>query len=280
MFILKGLQSAGRFVKADIRGYFLAAFAVLAAAALKISGTPLAVFLILVLVWSALCIIGCFPEKDEKYESLLAKYKEENAYNETIIKQRDDATRKAETEEKRATKLSGLLFTQFCMRITERFRAAGFPDASWDFLTPEPETALADGQKVRIKLKDSGDFVYADVSFHPRSGILSLDISKPIDDIPSEPVQKIQESLQKPERKNEDEALKKWLDDHASDVEDDGFSANKKGRQSFVYTKDLPSDKSLWPRLCELLVEDEFYDSAKPTEDGIEIAIKNFQAAV
>lgn len=267
MPILKASQTVGRALRADARNYFLAFFAAMIAAILPLPGKVYPVLIVMICLWAALCVLSAFPDK---------RLEGEKAFAERTIRERDEAQEARAVSEQRANALEDLLLTQFYLRVTDRLRAEGFSDASWDFLTTHPNEALIEGKEVRIKLNDAGDFVTADAQFHPRSGVLKLNISRPVQDIPQAPVEQVKAVLKSADRKNADTVLEQWLRAHASDIEDAGFEANKKGKSAYVYAKDLP-DKALWPRLGELLEADEFYEHVEAADDGLLIQIKNWR---
>ena len=288
LIILKGLQKAGKALHADAHSYFFAALAILAAAVVHLPGAYIPVLAVAVSVWIVLCVLAHIPLRDDEKSALEQQLLDEKQFNENIIAQRD-AAQKAEMDveqrmrelqasaDEQTGSMTAMLCTQFYLRITDRLRAEEFADASWDFITLEPNEALVAGKEVRIKLADAGNFLYADVIFAPRSGILKMNISKPVQDIPQAPVESVKKTVENSERKKADGELRAWLKEHASDVEDAGFEANKRGLTTYLFTKNLPADKSLWPRLCELLVIDEFYESAEPADDGIRIEIKDWR---
>lgn len=273
MSFLNAMQSAGRALRADARNYFFAAFAALMVAVLPIPGKLFPLLVILISAWAVLCILSAIPDKTLKeYEKRLA---EQTGLAEKAAQEHEAAEEARTAEAQKNALLADMLCTQFYLRITERLRAEGFSDASWDFITTKPDEALISGNAVRIKLNCAGDFASADVQFAPRSGVLKLSVSRPVQDIPAKPVEEVKKTVQSAGRKNEDELLGKWLQEHASDIEDVGFEANKRGKTSYTYTKDLP-DKALWQRLGELLEADEFYEHVEAADEGLVIRIKNF----
>lgn len=274
MPVLNIIQSAGRALRADARNYFFAAFAALMIAVLPIPGKLFPLLFGLIIAWAVLCVLSAFPDKTlNGYEKRLS---EESEFAEKALRERDAAREERTAEAQKNALFADMLCTQFYLRITERLRAEGFPNASWDFITPKPDEALISGDTVRIKLNSAGDFASADVQFAPRSGVLKLSVSKPVQDIPAKPVEEVKKTVQSAARKNEDDLLEKWLKEHASNIEDVGFEANKRGKTSYTYTKDLP-DKALWPRLAELLEADEFYEHVEAADDGLLIQIKVYQ---
>lgn len=287
--ILMGLQKAGKALHADAHSYFFAALAVLAADMFHLPGEYIPVLAVAVVVWIVLCIFSHIPLRDEEKAAMVQQLLDEKQFNENVIIERDTALKDATDIKRRMDKLqadfevqignlASMLCTQFYLRITERLRAEGFSGTSWDFLTPHPNEALTAGKEVRIKLTDADEYQTADVQFHPHSGVLSMRISKPVADVPQAPVEKVREIVQSSARKVDDGVLEDWLRQNASAVEDAGFEANKKGLTSYIYSKNLPGDKALWPRLGALLEQDEFYEHVEMTNDGLRIQIKNWGA--
>ena len=78
------------------------------------------------------------------------------------------------------------------------------------------------------------------------------------------------------EKPEETAALKKWLVENESDIDDLGYDAYAKGRSDFTITSNLPP-KELWPYLSRLLECNNDYDSVEPTADGITIHMKSWE---
>lgn len=272
--------------------FWLGAAVLLASALLHPPVQFIAAIAITAVLWATLCVISCIPDRllvtgDPEKDKLKLRVKQEAAYAEETLKQLQEEQEKNDSLEGQNQSLeNGIsilekqLFKQYCFRITERLRLCGLDNASWEFVSLEPEKYLFAGETVRLTLADAGEYSTADVSFQSSSGLMSIDLIKKL--APNEEngeaavVEKAIETGGKPE---EIAILKKWINENESGIEDLCYDAFSKGRDSLTLTSNLPP-KEYWARLCGLLECDGTYESVTQADNGILICLKKWKRQI
>lgn len=243
-------------------------------------------------LWAALCIASCIPDRllvtgDPEKDKLKARVKQEAAYAEETLKQlekeqgkNDSLAEQNDSLENGISILKKQLFKQYCFRITERLRLCGLDNASWEFVSLEPEKYLFAGTTVRLTLTDAGEYSTADISFQGSSGLMTIDLIKKL--APNEEngeAAVVEKAIETGGKAEEIAILKKWINENASGIEDLCFDAFSKGKDSFTLTSNLPP-KEYWTRLSRLLECDEAYESVTSTDNGILIRLKKWKKQI
>lgn len=170
-----------------------------------------------------------------------------------------------------AAELERQLLAQYSFRVTTALRAKGLADASWDFVSLSPLTLFLAGEKVRIALENGAGFGAAEVSFD-KTGSLILSLIGKAEREPAETPQVVLKAVESVPDGSAADKLKKWMDDNMQSIENLAYSKKAQGCRQFLLESGRLPEKSLWPKLADLLCAEGFA-SAQVAENGIQLGI-------
>ncbi|MCL2343241.1 MAG: hypothetical protein FWC62_05015 [Firmicutes bacterium] len=152
-------------------------------------------------------------------------------------------------------------------RITE-YLTALYPDARWVWHTPNPMTAIAEGNTVCILLNRAGGYRKAEVLIsNLQFKALRFETASAGQPDAEEPVTETDED---PSHVNYGLMAFEWVESNTLKLNQQCNDAIAGGESTFLIPSDeLPARES-WSDICDELVHSGFY-SAEITEDGIQI---------
>jgi hypothetical protein len=218
-------------------------------------------------IWLVLCIGNLIPERWVVIGSR-AEGKSREEKLQLALKELESTKTALDTSLKELWQSKSDLLTQFCYRITDNLHFQGLKNAYWEFVSLNPFDLFQKGETVRIKLHESDRFCAAEAKFS-KDGSIDLSIIEKVDTEAHEKLLEVMQAVKTIPSEDVSTALADWMDEHFVLIQDRATDSKSRGAQRiFAKANELPEDRSMWPKLCDLFIKEGF-TSAVPNKDGI-----------